>query len=58
MEAAPDLRAPPNGTVIPCDEIMDALRALDGAVPTEQVTRLMSRADRLRDLYRGNQLLA
>jgi hypothetical protein len=30
VEAAPEVRQPPNGPVVTFDEIMDALRTLDG----------------------------
>jgi hypothetical protein len=57
VEAVPALRAPPNGPIVTFDEIMDALRSLDGAAPTDKVSRLMARADRLRNLYRGGRHL-
>lgn len=56
IEASPELRAPPNGTLVSFDEIMDALKSLDGEAPGDKVTRLMARADRLRDLYRGGSM--
>ena len=57
IEASPELRAPPNGVVVSFDEIMDALKSLDGEVRADKVTRLMERADRLRDLCRGGRSL-
>lgn len=56
IEASPELRAPPNGALVSFDEIMDALKSLDGDVRPDKVTRLMGRADRVRDLYRGRSL--
>lgn len=56
IEASPELRAPPNGPLVSFDEIMDALKSLDGDVPSDKVNRLMARADRLRDLYRGGSV--
>lgn len=56
VEATPELRAPPNGVLVSFDEIMDALKSLDGKAPGDKVTRLMARADRLRELYRGGSL--
>jgi hypothetical protein len=50
---SPELRRPPGGPVVTFDDVMDALRTLDG----EQVDRpgyakLFTRAQRVRDLCR------
>jgi hypothetical protein len=39
IEAAPALRQTPGGRVVPFDEIMDAMRALDGEVAAVQSLR-------------------
>jgi hypothetical protein len=53
VEASPALRQPTDGPPIPYDEIMDALRKLDGeAARHPNYGRLISRARRIRDLYR------
>lgn len=51
---SPELRAPPESPVVKFDDIMDALKALDGEDSERaDYPRLMSRARRIRDLYRG-----
>jgi hypothetical protein len=54
VEAAPDLRQPPDGPVVTFDEIMDALRALDAEVAKcpSDYERLLTRARRLKDVFR------
>jgi hypothetical protein len=54
IEASPVLRQPPNGPVVTFDEIMDALRTLDGeaAKHPPNYERLVTRARRLKDVFR------
>jgi hypothetical protein len=54
VEAAPELRQPPNGPVITYDEIMDALRALDGEARKRppNYEQLVTRARRLKEVFR------
>lgn len=54
VEAAPELRQPPNGPVVTYDDIMDALRALDGeaAKRPPNYERLVTRARRVKDVFR------
>lgn len=53
VEASPALRRPTNGPPIQFDEIMDALRKLDGeAAQKPNYGRFIDRARRIRDLYR------
>jgi hypothetical protein len=56
---SPDLRASPNGPPVHFDDIMEALKALDGPV-SEKVDypRFIGRARRIRDLYKGNSPFA
>ena len=54
VEEAPDLRNPPTASPVRFDDIMDALKHLDGeAAESPQYPKLISRARRLKDLYRG-----
>jgi hypothetical protein len=53
VEAAPDLRQPPNGPVVTYDEIMDALRTLDGEAAKPSYEKLVMRAMRLKDVFRA-----
>jgi hypothetical protein len=56
VEAAPDLRRPPSAPVVRFDDIMDALKHLDGeAASKPQYGKLISRAQRWNDLYRGGR---
>jgi hypothetical protein len=56
VEAAPDLRRPPASPVVRFDDIMDALKQLDGeAVGKPQYGKLISRARRVKELYRGER---
>jgi hypothetical protein len=51
---SPDLRAPPQGPPVKFDDIMDALKSLDGERSRETCyPRLINRARRIRDLYQG-----
>ena len=54
VEAAPDLRRPSSGPPVRFDDIMDALRELDGQVAERpQYGKFISRARRWKDLYHG-----
>jgi hypothetical protein len=51
---SPELRAPPQSPPVKFDDIMDALKALDGKeAERADYPRFISRARRIRDLYRG-----
>jgi hypothetical protein len=53
VEAAPDLRSPPTGLTVRFDDIMDALKQLDGEASGQpQYAKFINRARRLKDLYR------
>ena len=55
VEAAPELRNPTDGPPVKFDDIMDTLKALDREVAKQPgYGRLISRAKRVRDLYRGS----
>ena len=63
VEAAPDIRRPPSAPVVRFDDIMDALKQLDGEAATKpQYSKLINRARRWKDLYRrdgsGGSLIA
>ena len=52
VEAAPELRKHGNGPLVRFDDIMEALRKLDGeAAKTTNYGRLINRARRVRDLF-------
>jgi hypothetical protein len=55
VEAAPELRQPPNGPTVTYDEIMDALRMLDGEARNQSPAyeRLVTRARRLKTVFRS-----
>jgi len=54
VEAVPELRQPPHAPAIRFDDIMVALRALDGEVTTRKPYRkFVDRARRIREFYRG-----
>lgn len=56
VEPAPDLRRPPLAPTVRFDDIMDALKALDGdAAGKPQYGRLINRARRLKDLYHSDR---
>ena len=56
VEAAPDLRRPPSAPMVRFDDIMEALKKLDGqAAETPRYQKLISRARRLKDLYRSDR---
>jgi hypothetical protein len=55
VEAAPELRQPPDGPVVAYDDIMDALRTLDGEAARQRppsYDRLVTRARRLKDVFK------
>lgn len=55
IEAAPELRQPEGGPPVRFDDIMDALKTLDAqAAVGPRYEKLISRARRVRDLYRGD----
>ena len=61
VEAAPDLRRPPSAPTVRFDDIMDALKRLDGeAADKPSYGKFINRAQRWKDLYRkdggGNSL--
>ena len=54
VEAAPDLRHPPSASVVRFDEIMDALKQLDGEAAIKPAYgKFFDRARRWKDLYRS-----
>lgn len=55
VEASPELREPSPATVVRFDEIMDALKKLDGdAASRPNYGRFINRAQRWKDLYHAN----
>jgi hypothetical protein len=56
VEATPDLRKPPSAPVVRFDDIMDAMKLLDGDIAeTPQYGKFISRAGRWKDLYHSDQ---
>jgi hypothetical protein len=56
VEASPGLRRPPGAPIVEFDAVMDALKQLDGeAVATPHYNKFISRARRLKELYRSDQ---
>ena len=56
VEASPDLRRPPAAPLVRFDDIMDALKRLDGeATSKPQYGKFISRARRWKDLYRSDR---
>ena len=54
VEASPELRRPQSGPVVRFDDVIDALKELDGeAAGKPQYGKFISRARRWKDLYRG-----
>jgi hypothetical protein len=54
VEASPQLRRPPSAPVIRFDDIMDALKELDGeAAQRPPYRKFINRARRWKELYRG-----
>jgi len=52
VEAAPDLRCPPSASLVRFDDVMDALKRLDGDVADKpQYGKFINRAKRWKDLY-------
>ncbi len=55
VEAAPDLRRPPSAPIVRFDDVMNALKRLDGeAAEKPQYTKFIDRARRWKDLYRSD----
>jgi hypothetical protein len=55
VEAAPDLRRPPSAPLVRFDDIMDALKRLDGGVTEKPAhNKFFDRARRWKDLYRSD----
>jgi len=56
VEAAPDLRQPTGSTPVRFDDIMDALKRLDGeAAEKPTYGKFINRARRWKDLYRSDR---
>ena len=56
VEASPELRQPGDGPPIRFDDILDALKALDREAANQtNYGKLISRAQRVRDLYRSGR---
>ena len=56
VEAEPDVRQPPSAPLVRFDDIMDALKQLDGEAATRpQYGKLINRARRWKDLYRRDR---
>ena len=56
VEAAPELRRPAEAPVVRFDDIMDALKRLDGEVAGKpEYGKFINRARRWKDLYRGQR---
>jgi hypothetical protein len=56
VEAAPDLRLPTGSSPVRFDDIMDALKRLDGeAAEKPTYGKFINRARRWKDLYRGDR---
>jgi hypothetical protein len=56
VEAAPELRRPPSAPIVRFDDILDALKALDGeAAGKPQYGKFINRARRWKDLYRSDR---
>src|ERR1043165_8210993 len=54
VEAAPALRRPSSGPPVRFDDVMDALKKLDGEAANQpQYGKLITRARRWKDFYRG-----
>ena len=52
VEAAPELRSPPSAPTVRFDDVMDALKALDGeAADKPQYGKFINRARRWKELY-------
>lgn len=56
VEAAPDLRQGPSAQLVRFDDIMDALKRLDGeAAGKPNYRKLIDRADRWKNFYQANR---
>jgi hypothetical protein len=54
VEAAPDLRSPPSAPTVRFDDVMDALKALDGeAADKPHYRKFINRAERWKGLHRS-----
>jgi len=55
VEATPDLRRPPSAPLVRFDDVMDALKRLDGeAAEKPAYNKFFERARRWKDLYRSD----
>jgi hypothetical protein len=56
VEASPELRAPSPAAIVRFDDIIDALKRLDGETASSpQYGKFISRAKRWKDLYRSDR---
>ncbi len=56
VEDAPKLRRPPSAPIVQFDDIVEALKKLDGSVAeTPRYQKFIDRARRLKDLYRSDR---
>src|SRR5436190_19896324 len=56
VEAAPDLRRPPGAPLVRFDDIMDALKRLDGETADKpEYGKFINRSRRWKDLYRSDR---
>jgi hypothetical protein len=56
VEAAPDLRRPPSGGTVKFDDVLDALKHLDGEAATSpQYVKFINRARRWKALYHNER---
>jgi hypothetical protein len=56
VEAAPDLRRPPSASIVRFDDVMEALKRLDGeAADKPEYGKFINRARRWKDLYRSDR---
>jgi hypothetical protein len=56
VEAAPDLRCPPSAPIVRFDDVMDALKHLDGeAAEKPAYGKFINRAKRWKDFYHGDR---
>jgi len=56
VEAAPDLRRPPSAPIVRFDDVMEALKRLDGEITDKpEYGKFINRARRWKDLYHGGR---
>jgi len=56
VEAAPDLRRPPSAPIVRFDDVMEALKRLDGEIADKpEYGKFINRARRWKDLYHGGR---